>query len=272
MGRSSQAMEDLFGRARIVTERALASGALGPIETRLVQIEDRGIVFDVRVIRSLEAKERAARTSPPGASPFLHPEAALRVCDVGDSHVVLLNKFPVFELHVLLVTRTLEDQRAALTERDVEALWASTEGLRALAFYNAGATAGASQPHRHLQLVPLPLSDAIEDTPIDRVVRDGALPFPHAVADTPREPSALFRTYRALLAEVGCADGEPHNVLSTPAWTMVVPRSRERFEGVSVNALGFAGSLLVKDDAQLERIRATGPATVLRAVAGRLDG
>ena len=48
---------------------------------------------------------------------------------------------------------------------------------------------------------------------------------------------------------------------------LVVPRSRERFESISVNALGFAGSLFLRSQEELDRVRATGPMQVLRAVA-----
>jgi ATP adenylyltransferase len=49
---------------------------------------------------------------------------------------------------------------------------------------------------------------------------------------------------------------------------LVVPRVDEFFRGISVNALGFAGSLFVKDRSQLELVRAQGPMQFLSAVAG----
>ncbi len=42
----------------------------------------------------------------------------------------------------------------------------------------------------------------------------------------------------------------PWNLLVTRRWMLVVPRLCERFEGVAINALGFAGSLFVRDDVQ----------------------
>jgi len=49
---------------------------------------------------------------------------------------------------------------------------------------------------------------------------------------------------------------------------LAVPRRSERFGSVSVNALGFAGSLFVRDQAELAMIRSAGPMRVLAAVAG----
>lgn len=67
-------------------------------------------------------------------------------------------------------------------------------------------------------------------------------------------------------------DGElhpsaPYNLLVTPQWMLLVPRTLERVEGISVNALGFAGSLFVRDTAQMQIVRRLGPMTVLERVA-----
>jgi ATP adenylyltransferase len=48
---------------------------------------------------------------------------------------------------------------------------------------------------------------------------------------------------------------------------LLIPRSAECFEGISINALGFAGGLLVKDKTQLETIKRRGPMTALRQVS-----
>jgi ATP adenylyltransferase len=63
----------------------------------------------------------------------------------------------------------------------------------------------------------------------------------------------------------------PWNLLVTRRWMLVVPRLCEGFEGVAINALGFAGSLFVRDDVQLETIKRAGPMTALRAVSGRVE-
>ena len=59
----------------------------------------------------------------------------------------------------------------------------------------------------------------------------------------------------------------PYNLLATRRWLLLVPRSEEYFEGISINALGFAGALLVKDTTQLAVLRSHGPMTALRHVA-----
>jgi ATP adenylyltransferase len=60
----------------------------------------------------------------------------------------------------------------------------------------------------------------------------------------------------------------PYNLLVARDWMLAVPRAQERYRMVSINALGFAGSLFVKDAQQLETIRAAGPMNVLKSAAG----
>jgi ATP adenylyltransferase len=59
----------------------------------------------------------------------------------------------------------------------------------------------------------------------------------------------------------------PYNLLVTRRWMLAVPRSRERFDSISVNALGFAGSLFVRDAAEMQRLREARPMRVLKEVA-----
>jgi ATP adenylyltransferase len=74
------------------------------------------------------------------------------------------------------------------------------------------------------------------------------------------------------VVEEGAANDEPkrmapYNLLVTRRWMLAVPRSRERFDSISVNALGFAGSLFVRDAAEMQRLREAGPMRVLQEVA-----
>ncbi|MBW2254170.1 MAG: phosphorylase, partial [Deltaproteobacteria bacterium] len=82
--------------------------------------------------------------------------------------------------------------------------------------------------------------------------------------------AAVAARYRALLAAVGLdVDARgwlgPYNLLLTRQWMLVVPRSREHVDGMSLNALAFAGALLVKNTAEMARVMARGPMGVLAA-------
>jgi ATP adenylyltransferase len=262
------------------SERAQALGALSPIRTQVRLVEDAGMRFSVRIVDSLKRKARARAAAP--ADPFGPWDPELFVADATERHVVLLNKYPVLPNHVLLVTRRFEEQESPLGLQDFEAFcWGLGPGP-ALGFYNAGAMAGASQRHKHLQLVALPWSAAEPKLPLESVVehaRDSAgrvcnaLPFRHAVAalgrrwwQDPGAPSAVLELTSELMRAVGYPAF--YNLLLTRRFVMVVPRVAERFGSISVNALGFAGALLVKDERQERELLDAGPMAALVATAG----
>jgi sulfate adenylyltransferase (ADP) / ATP adenylyltransferase len=277
------------------TQTARASGVLRPIETASETVADAGLNFIVRKRSALVRKDEA-RSRPARFDPFLPYEEELFVADVSDSHLALLNKFNVIEHHLLIVTRSYEDQESLLGEEDFAALAACMREFDSLAFYNGGQAAGASQPHKHLQLVPLPLENASRTVPLEAVfepVREAkglcrlpALPFRHAFSwmgpawfDDPwLAADELRKLYLGMLGFValGAVPGErgarqpgPYNLLLTRDWMLLVPRSRECFGTISVNALGFAGSMFVRNDEQLQAVRQAGPMRLLTEVVPR---
>ncbi len=266
-------------------ESALREGALLGIPTREHVVEEDGVAFVVRVVAK-PGRERAAARSAGGSNPFLPYEESLFVADVSDTHVCLLNKFCVVDRHVLLATRAFEDQEEPLGAADFAALFACLHETDGLGFYNAGEAAGASQRHKHLQLVPLPLGPRpafplaarlLAEAEEGRVVAASHFPFPLALtriealtAGDPQDAAgALELLTRELLERIGVRTGRtPYNLLATRRLLWAVPRTRGQWQGIPVNALGFAGALLVPDDAALARLRAVGPLALLREVAG----
>ncbi|MBN2576977.1 MAG: phosphorylase [Deltaproteobacteria bacterium] len=280
------------------TERALASRALVPIHTHGATLEDgSGIRFFVRILSHLRAKEEArsrqARAANAGrkVDPFLPPDPELTVAQVGGTHTAVVNKFNVVDNHLLLVTRAFEDQEMLLTHADFAALWFCLREYDSLGFYNGGREAGASQEHKHLQVVPLPLVPGRISVPISPFLPAAepeiptcvpALPFLHSFvrlasdrAATEHVADKAFRLYGELLGHTGMKAAEPSRprrqsmpycLLVTREWMLLVPRSRESFEGISLNSLAFAGSLFVRNEAQYARLREVGPMHALRAV------
>lgn len=236
--------------------RARASGALEPIVTESAVIDDGGAQFVVRTASTLTAKSAA----PPRADPLGDYEPDLYVGEVGSTHYALLNKYPVMADHLLVVTRRFASQDELLDASDFAALRALLGELDWLAFYNGGRVAGASQARKHLQLVPLPLAAEVK-TPVPLEPLYGALPFAHGY--TPTNVSDLEAAYRRLLARW---PDVPYNLLATRRWMLVVPRRQEHYGTISINALGFAGSLFVRTRAELELVRRVGPLKVLAAV------
>jgi ATP adenylyltransferase len=280
------------------TDRALRTGALLPITTEYTFIEDRGARFFVRVLASIRRKDEerkkqdAREAEGKKANPFLTPEKDLFVADVSDTHLAILNKFNVVDHHLLIVTRRFEDQETLLTVNDFEALWLCMAEYRGLGFYNGGREGGASQEHKHLQIVPLPLAPEGPAVPvqplIDRAVIDrdgfGTIPdfdFRHVfvrldpdIAEAPGNAARkTFEIYAAMLQSLGMQSpphlrqSMPYCFLVTREWMLLVPRSREHFEDISFNSLAFAGSFFVRSAEQLERLRSFGPLNALRSVA-----
>jgi ATP adenylyltransferase len=256
------------------------------VETRCEQLCVAGIPFQIRML-SREPRTPGERPSRPEGDPFLPYEQALHVADIGPDHVCLLNKYPALDDHLLIVTRGFEHQEEALTEGDLRALWSCMAEVPGLGFYNAGEVGGASQPHKHLQLVPFPRGPGSRP-PIEAVLAAerpdargllplAGLPYECVVArlELPSSPDqaapSLLALYRRLLAAVGIPvePGErppPYNLLVTPGWMLAAPRTQASFRGIAVNALGYAGSLFVEDAAARDRLLALGPLEVLRQV------
>jgi len=268
------------------TEDALRLGALERIPTRMVMVDDSGVRFQAHLVQQLQRKARARIAQRhTGANPFLPYEPAMFVADVSDHHVCLLNKFNVMDHHLLIVTREFEDQETLLTASDFEAMWRCMGEFDSLAFYNSGEIAGASQPHKHLQLVPLPLGGGTEHTPMDSLVEATgphaglgtieAFPFSHSIApvsdlanrpltEAALETEALYREMVGVWVEA--AAPKPYNLLVTRDWMLFVPRSVEKHGPISVNALGYAGSLLARNEEELDLIRQRGPMGILEDV------
>ena len=233
-----------------------------------------GVDFVIRRATHLPQGEtaagRGAAAPPLPKNPFLDPDPALVVEEVNDTHVALLNKFSVLREHLLLVTRTFIDQRTPLDEADFDAVSRCMAGADVLAFYNGGREAGASQAHKHVQLVTLPLSPR-QAVPMASLLAPGGPrpPFPHAWMPLAPEdlalPRELLDKYLSAMEAARVGDG-PYNLVLTREGMLVVPRERDKFEDVSINSLAFAGSFFVRDQAHQDTIVRAGPMNVLRHV------
>lgn len=290
----------LWQRVVDSTDHALRVGALVRIPTKFRLIEDAGVQFVVRVVSSLSRKDEALRkemTTLEGKgprNPFSPFEKDLFVCDISASHVALLNKFNVVDHHLLIVTREFEDQEMLLTPEDFEALWACMEEYEGLGFYNGGREAGASQSHKHLQLVPLPLAHSGSVVPIEPLFasvdfadthfgRVPRLPFLHSFTRFDQQGVApqfsvetVFQRYCGMLQSVGISPPEsastvrqsaPYCLLITRKWMLLVPRLRECYGSISINSLGFAGAMLVRSEDEMNQLEAVGPMMALKAVS-----
>jgi sulfate adenylyltransferase (ADP) / ATP adenylyltransferase len=290
----------LWAKVTARTQHALQCGALLSIPTKSEFVEQNGVRFLVRILSNLVRKDEAKQKQDKATvnsgkefNPFLPYEEDLFVTDISETHLCLLNKFNVVDYHLLIITREFEEQESLLTEADFAAMWACLAQFDGLAFYNGGKLAGASQRHKHLQIVPLPFAANERQIPIEPLLKSASFqgtkgtvgtitdfPFVNAFTrfdsnwvKSPLEAGKLtLSRYHALLHAVGLHSSDErqagaYNLLAAREWMLIVPRSQESFDSISINSLGFAGALLVRNEQQMQILKDYGAMNVLRDVA-----
>ncbi|KAL0264622.1 bifunctional AP-4-A phosphorylase/ADP sulfurylase [Diplodia seriata] len=191
-----------------------------------------GVPFQLRYCPAL-AKKPAATDAPaddeppkPRFDPFEAPPDDLLVAAVPDpaepSHILVLNKYPVIRDHLIIATKEDKPQTQLLEQDDLDTTYAAlAEWERAkkgplFAFFNSGEHSGASQPHRHLQFLPVDNMRSAPDTDgwdllVDRILKsphsvstgfisDTSIPFAHFASRIPPNASGpeLHTIYTAL--------------------------------------------------------------------------
>lgn len=295
---SPPAPPSLQQRIRAQLRRAQLSGALRPLAAESSPLTQEGLHYWVhRLERDPTLKPRTLPRRDPAFDPFSDPDPLLYVQGWGARHHLLLNKFPITADHALITTRDFEPQQAWLSLEDHWAARHALDALDGLIFYNSGPASGASQRHRHLQLVPLPLAkwapdpDATARHPgpgrfpleaawlaapaeagLGEPTESPLLPFRHRLCALPPRATAAqsYAAYRACAEALGVADRQPcYNLLMTREQMLFVPRTQAGAEGILFNALAFTGSLLVPHEAAQALLSTHGVAPLLRAVTGQ---
>jgi ATP adenylyltransferase len=284
----------LWNRIRERSERAKKLETLHAIQTTSEFVQQNNLQFLVRIVSSLTKKDQEKMEKvfmdARAVNPFLPYDEDLWVTDISQTHICLLNKFNVIDNHILLVTRAYEDQESFLTAEDFEAMWICMAEFDGLAFYNSGPIAGASQQHKHLQIVPLPLAPRGPKVPIESALtlanyhkgvgKSSSLHFVHAISpvhpqwleDPQQGAEGTLQGYYSLLEAVGLLKGKgekpvgPYNLLITREWMFLIPRSKECFDSISINALGFAGALLVRNKEEMQKVKQQSPLSILQQV------
>jgi ATP adenylyltransferase len=211
----------------------------------------------------------------------------------------VLNKFAIVPEHFILATKEFKEQTHILEPADLEATLACIRAFEAakqddglFAFFNSGEHSGASQPHRHIQLLPVDrMRDGLESGPAWTVLADRAdlAQAPFAVfSDTIVQDmsgaelhSAYLRLYRQACRavdehhgvdarqEVAAAHGPArisYNMAMTRDKLVICPRLSEggavydasgnSVGSIALNGTLLAGTALVKNEAEWLALRA----------------
>lgn len=157
-------------------------------------------------------------------------------------------------MHMLLITASFVPQESPLSRADFEAIdeviskfpqiknWlffynsGNDEIVLMVIYLGLGELSGASQPHKHFQMIPNCIP------PIHQTILNlNGCMFAKATNAVER-----WLAYQAF----GKDNNRSHNLLFTTELIMYVPRKCAQFKGISMNALAFGGFLLARTEAE----------------------
>ncbi|CAM9660913.1 unnamed protein product [Ectocarpus sp. 12 AP-2014] len=238
-------------RLQHVADTALADGITLPMHTtfevvraeRQGEEEGGGMDFIVSVISGEALEAKAAIATPPASAASDDPfdprvlDPRMTVEELPPSHSLVLNKFNTMRNHALIITKEFQSQQEALTEEDFGAWYRVVEELPGIGFYNSAVDAGASQRHKHMQVIP---DDALWDY---RPAANEAIPLDEPISrlvGSSRDFSRVWRlpTFRFQhaftllpspqeLGEEGGGDDDPSRRMAAHLRTRYVDLLRE---------------------------------------------
>lgn len=315
-----KAPANLHDLVKTTFSKALSTNELHYFPTQVTILQVNSIPFQLRFSPSLANKPKGP---PPDASqprkpfdPFANPPASLFVTDLGPSHFLVLNKFAVVPEHFILATKEYKLQTHLLEESDLEATLACIDAYEQakqdgassssnslekdskddglFAFFNGGQHSGASQPHRHIQLLPVSrMKDGLDtDSSWDVLAQqaDKLDKTPFAVfsetISTETSPASLHAAYlrlykkacQAVAHHAGATSstldeipttGEArisYNMAMTKDTIVICPRLSEGSEikssetsspvgSLALNGTLLAGTALVKSEAEWDALK-----------------
>ncbi|KAI0455333.1 HIT-like domain-containing protein [Xylaria acuta] len=290
--------------------KAQANGDLIYYPTQVAILTVGSLAFQLRYSPSLAQKPKLPKPVEPNArpfNPFENPSPALLVAQLPPSHRLVLNKFAIVPEHFILATRDFKPQTHLLETGDVDAAYACMEAYRSageelFVFFNSGDHSGASQPHRHLQLLPVGrMKDGLGNTEhggewgvlADKVCgREKAVPFAVFTSPISADMNANERhlTYLSLYkraARAAMVNVEPveegeaqisYNFAMTSTCMALCPRTADGapikddngnvIGNVALNGTVLAGTALVKSKLEWDALKTAN--TILSDVLGKI--
>ena len=289
--------QQFWSKALERSEQARNCGALIPLSTTTIGLSGpRAEQFELRQLNAALPKHHSPEGPKP--NPFLPWDSQLEVERIHDNHVLILNKYPVERGHMLLITQDWASQIHWLQPDDWRALVQVDHDSTGLWFFNSGPRAGASQPHRHLQLLPRHPGERIcprlawfterlrmpaastDNSPISDPLLNSCVIAERPLSSNPDDEGIILHDlYRSLAARLGLGarstqqpPAVPYNLLLTQSWMALIRRSQDQIRGFSVNALGFAGYLLATQRSDLAWLQSHGGEQLLRQVVPDIRG
>ena len=151
--------ESIWSKALEISRKAVNCGAVIPLNTIKYKSSEECCDFELRFLKSPIPKYLIEYG--PKRNPFIPWDSRLQIQPINDKHTLILNKYPVQIGHMLLITNTWKPQNGWLNKDDFEAIQNVDNDTTGLWFFNSSKEAGASQPHRHFQLLPRHYNESI---------------------------------------------------------------------------------------------------------------
>lgn len=233
--------------------------------------------ISVRQLNNLDLKVKT--TGLQKNNPFMPPfEPGQFITDLGKTHRLLVNKFMLAERHVLIVTKIYEPQFSELSDLDLGYTYIIALALDGFSFYNSDKISGASQKHKHMQVIPYSSANIYYLDEIKKIVNNSSgylikeqaelkhLSFPFLDKykyclvkfdelvmkdqDLKEYSKYLKSVYMRVMQELKNDKlNQSYNLIFGKNWMLAVLRKKEKsMDAVSLNALGCLGSILVKSD------------------------
>ncbi|KAK8791033.1 hypothetical protein WA158_005664 [Blastocystis sp. Blastoise] len=270
---------------------------------------DANIPFIIRYLNNDDLKlkksnlKRTGQFVDPFCLEYRRNEGSHLVVEEFDNYALLFNKFSVIDHHMILVPDTPYPQTDPLSKTDFQRMLHILKDIPSLVFYNCGIQSGASQPHKHIQIVPmysfdnseLPIEKGLEEFikksechNYDKCIFElPSFDFQHGIMKVDlstindNTSDILYAQYISLMNYLHLSTlsstqtitdhlvdtQQSYNFLLTPKYMIIVPRSIDSYEGVNVNSLGFIGSLVVNNEKNNQVLEDEGPLHILKHVS-----
>jgi len=273
--------EFIWSKALEISSKAVNCGAIIPLNTIKYKSSEKHCDYELRFLKSPLPKYLI--DYGPKRNPFIPWDTRLQIQSINDNHTLILNKYPVQIGHMLLITSFWKPQNGWLNEDDFEAILNVDNDTTGLWFFNSSKEAGASQPHRHFQLLPRHYNEKICPRyewfcSLLNNTKDNYSEISHCISIRQRNnnnsgSSDLFSSYKSMINEMNLGEIDifdkplkPYNLLITSEWISLITRKTDKSNGFSINALGFAGYFLATKRSDVNTLIKFGPERILKDV------
>jgi len=274
--------ESIWSKALEISREAVNCGAVIPLNTKKYISSEDSCDFELRFLKS--SIPLYLREYGPKVNPFIPWDPRLEIKSIKDKHTLILNKYPVQIGHMLLITNNWKPQNGWLSEDDFNAIQNVDNDTTGLWFFNSSKEAGASQPHRHFQLLPRNSNEVVCPryewfcSLLNKKIECKSA-ISHCISIKERNKNKdlisndLFNSYKSMVDDMNLGDMniiskplKPYNLLITSKWIALITRKTDKSNGFNINALGFAGYFLGTRVSDIDSLIKYGPEKILKNV------